>query len=309
MKSKLEKRIYKAQSLGNVEPIEHMVPYPNLRALIDGQNIKYSNKMVYEDSGLTSKKLFAAAQQTAHWLKDSGVKGGDRVLMDGLDSVSAIILAFGIWTLGAALVLARKNDRAKAQKAASPAMTVTWSDKFQDKIKSFPPVFEPDYKPLLHQEAVVYWSNNKGIRLSHYNLLINANGVDLALNLKQDQTFLADLSPDTTAWVILQVILPLYSGTALTSQNPDIVLGLPGQFENTNFIIDFEWQELKNHKPPHLTVCPENTAFLSLNREALHMTAFEGDIRPHKIEGHAVMMGYLETRENEAAFKSGGLLI
>ncbi|MEE8437727.1 MAG: AMP-binding protein [Candidatus Neomarinimicrobiota bacterium] len=309
MKPTLEKRIYKAQSLGNVEPIEHMVPYPNLRALIDGQNVKYSNKMVYEDSGLTSKKLFSAAQQTAHWLKDSGVRGGDRVLMDGLDSASAIILAFGIWTLGAALVLSRNNDRVKAQKAACPAMTVTGNDKFRNKIKSFPAKFEPDYKPLLLQEAVVYWSNNKGIRLSHYNLLINANGVHLALNLDQGQTFMADLNPDTTAWIILQAILPLYSGTALTSHNPDIVLGLPGQFENADFIIDFDWHELKNHKPPHLTVCPENTAFLSLNREALHMTAFDGDNKPHKIKGHAVMMGYLKTRENEVAFKSGGLLI
>ena len=37
----LKSRIYKAQTIGNVEPIEHMIPYPNLRSLIDGQNIKY----------------------------------------------------------------------------------------------------------------------------------------------------------------------------------------------------------------------------------------------------------------------------
>ena len=41
MSSDLEKRIYQAQCIGNVEPIEHMVPYPNLRSLVDGQNIKY----------------------------------------------------------------------------------------------------------------------------------------------------------------------------------------------------------------------------------------------------------------------------
>ena len=45
--SELKKQIYKAQCIGNVEPIEYMVPYPNLRALIDGQNIKYGEKMVY----------------------------------------------------------------------------------------------------------------------------------------------------------------------------------------------------------------------------------------------------------------------
>ena len=35
MSSDLKERIYQAQCLGNVQPIEHMVPYPNLRALVD----------------------------------------------------------------------------------------------------------------------------------------------------------------------------------------------------------------------------------------------------------------------------------
>ena len=54
MPSDLKERIYQAQCLGNVQPIEHMVPYPNLRALVDGQNIKYGEKLVYADNKLTS---------------------------------------------------------------------------------------------------------------------------------------------------------------------------------------------------------------------------------------------------------------
>ena len=49
----LKSRIYKAQTVGNVEPIEHMIPYPNLRSLIDGQNIKYGQRVVYKDHNLT----------------------------------------------------------------------------------------------------------------------------------------------------------------------------------------------------------------------------------------------------------------
>jgi len=309
MQTALEKRIYKAQSLGNVEPIEHMVPYPNLRALVDGQNIKYSQKIVYADSGLTSQKLSKAAQQTAHWLKKSGVNGGDRVLIDGLNSLQSLILAYGIWTLGASLVLTEKNNRRQAEKATSPVLTVTRQNTFLEKIKSFPAIFEPDYKPLLQHEAVVYWSNNKGIRLSHYNLLVNANAVYLALHIDHDKTFLVNLEPNTTAWIILQVILPLYSGATITSSNPHLILGLPGQFEKADFILDANWQELKNHEPPHLTFCAENTAFLSLNREPLHMTAFEGGNKPTRIEGHSVMMGYLKEQDNEAVFKDGGLYL
>ena len=65
--SELKKLIYKAQCIGNVEPIEYMVPYPNLRALIEGQNIKYGEKMVYADHGLSSDKIYRMAQQAANF--------------------------------------------------------------------------------------------------------------------------------------------------------------------------------------------------------------------------------------------------
>ena len=42
MKKELKERIYKAQCIGNVEPIEYMIPYPSMRSLIEGQNIKFS---------------------------------------------------------------------------------------------------------------------------------------------------------------------------------------------------------------------------------------------------------------------------
>ena len=40
-----------------------------------------------------------------------------------------------------------------------------------EKIKKFPTAYNPDYKPLLADEAMVFWNNGKGIKLSHYNLL------------------------------------------------------------------------------------------------------------------------------------------
>ena len=49
MKSDIEKKIYQAQSIGNVEPIEYMVPYPNTSALIEGQNIKFSEQLLIVD--------------------------------------------------------------------------------------------------------------------------------------------------------------------------------------------------------------------------------------------------------------------
>ena len=42
----IEKNIYNAQCIGNVEPIEFMIPYPSMCSLIEGQNIKYSKQTI-----------------------------------------------------------------------------------------------------------------------------------------------------------------------------------------------------------------------------------------------------------------------
>ena len=47
MELEIKNNIYKAQCIGNVEPIEYMIPYPSMRSLIEGQNIKYNNTDYY----------------------------------------------------------------------------------------------------------------------------------------------------------------------------------------------------------------------------------------------------------------------
>ena len=48
MKNNLEERIYSAQTIGNVEPIEYMTPYPSIRSLIEGQTIKFGEQTIIE---------------------------------------------------------------------------------------------------------------------------------------------------------------------------------------------------------------------------------------------------------------------
>jgi len=43
----MKEKIYQAQCVGNVEPIEYMIPYPSMRSLIEGQNIKFSNSLFF----------------------------------------------------------------------------------------------------------------------------------------------------------------------------------------------------------------------------------------------------------------------
>ena len=305
MSSDLKKRIYRAQCIGNVEPIEHMVPYPNLRSLVDGQNIKYGEKMVYADLGLTSDKIYRLAQQTANWLIDKEVKPKDRVLIDKLPFPQTEILAFGIWTLGATIVITGDENLVEAEEAISPTKTINIETDYFEKIKSFPENHDPTFKPLLQHEAMIYWDKGKGIRLSHYNLLVNANGIQHAIDLFENQTYHVNLEPNSTAWVILQAILPLYTGAPLTANNPDMTIGI----NKGDYKICFEWDSLEETSPPSLYVCNENTAFLSMNKSPIHLSAFDNDTNPTKISGHSVMMGYIDNKLNEKAYLKNSLKI
>ena len=301
----IKKRIYQAQCLGNVEPIEYMVPYPNLRSLVDGQNVKYGEKMVYADLGLTSDKVYRLAQQTANWLVSEGVKPKDRVLMDQLPFPQCEVFAFGIWTMGASMVLTGDGDLDSAEKATSPTKTITAETDYFEKIKAYPEKHNPTFKPLLQHEAMVFWNEGKGIKLSHYNLLVNANGIQHAIDLFENQTYHISIEPDSMVWVILQAMLPLYTGAPLTSENPDMKLGI----DEGDFRIQFEWDFLEETSPPSLYVCNVNTAFISMNKTPIHLTAMNDDTHPTAISGHSVMMGYLNDDLNEKVFTEGKLKI
>ncbi|HCN23913.1 MAG TPA: hypothetical protein DIS65_00905, partial [Candidatus Marinimicrobia bacterium] len=219
-KTNLEKRIYNAQCYGNIEPIEYMVPYPNLHALVEGQNVKYKDHLLYHDLSMTNEGFFIRVQKAAHWLKASGVHPKDRVMMAGLPFPTAEIIAFGIWTMGAILVLTAQNDLKRAKTACQPIFTVPPELDLEKEINVFDEQFIPAFKPNLQEEAVIYWRDEKAIRLSHYNLLINANGIQKKLDLFEKDSFYIKLKADSTAWVVLQAILPLYTGAGITSKNP-----------------------------------------------------------------------------------------
>ena len=303
--SELKKQIYKAQCIGNVEPIEYMVPYPNLRALIDGQNIKYGEKMVYADHGLTSDKVYRMAQQTANWLVSLGVGPKDRVLIDKLPFPEPEILALGAWTLGSSLVLMGDGDTEGAVKSSQPKLIITEETGLLGKIKTFPETYNPDFKSLLQDEAIVFWQKNKGIRLSHYNILVNTNGIQHAIGLYENQSFYVNLDADSMPWVILQIVLPLYSGAPIDKNKADITFGEI----DSDYLIQYEWVSIKNSQPNTLNVCNENTAFISIGDQPIHLTEVNDLDNPRSISGHSVMMGYLDDTVNRKVFKDGQLFI
>ena len=308
MYTDLKDRIYNAQCFGNIEPVEFMVPYPNIFSLVKGQNVKFKDSILYKDLSITNKEFLDLTNRAASWLTSIGGKSESRIFLPSLPFPYSEIMAFGIWNLGGTVVLIDDENPPKRKDFEFLNLISPETD-FQKELSKSNPDFTPTFKPNLLDEAIIFLEKDKGIKLSHYNLLVNANGIQKSINLQRGTSVKVNLSPNTTAWVVLQVILPLYTGTELTNKNATTTFGLPGELENPDYLIQHEWSSIEKTEPPTLYVQHENGGILSINDEPIHLTHYETDNEKLKISGHSVMMGYVDDEKNEACFRESSFII
>jgi hypothetical protein len=217
-------------------------------------------------------------------------------------------MAFGIWHLGGTVVLTDDESLPKRKdfeclNLVSPEIDI------QGELSKSNPDFTPKFRANLLDEAMIFLGKDNGIQLSHYSLLVNANGVQISLDLQRGSSVKVNISPNTTAWVVLQVILPFYTGTEITHKKTDTTFSLPGQFENPDYLIQPEWSSIEKTDPPTLYLLSENGGILSINDEPIHLTHYETDNKKLKISGHSVMMGYLDEKKNINCFRENSLII
>tara|TARA_B100000678_G_scaffold33681_1_gene24819 strand:+ start:65 stop:988 length:924 start_codon:yes stop_codon:yes gene_type:complete len=305
VKTDLEKRIYQAQCIGNVEPIEYMIPYPSMRSLIEGQNIKFSEQVIIEDSSITNLKFYGLVQQTAHWLDSIGLKPRERIIISELEYPQAEILLYGIWHLGAIAVIPANMDVDRVKQKSDTSLLVDQGIDLFENIKDFPTKFEPKYKPLLNDEALVTFEKEQGIRLSHYNLLVNVNSIQKVLSIKSRTRYKSSLKPRSTGWVVFQAILPIYCGCIYDTVNPDFTIGETGN----DFNLRYDLQNMSEFSKTDIAICPENSAGLSLEGLPVHLTDFSLKNGELKLQGHSVMMGYLDDSANKSSFRNKALYI
>ncbi len=309
MSEALSDRIYQAQCMGNIEPIEFMVPYPNIYSLIEGENIKYGHRVLFTDYNLTNKDYLRLVHQGANWLRECGLQPKERVFIHDLEYPMAEIIAFSIWAYGATVILASSTLAKKKLNGIKPSFVVNATNcPSIESLTNYSTEFMPTFRPALLHEALIYCVADKIIQLSHYNLLVNTNGLKKYLGLNRDDTFLVKLAPESTAWAVLQLILPLYAAASITSNNPKIIFGMEGQFDNPNYIIKMEWTKISKEKN-NIFILPENTAVLCIGDKPIHMTTIDKRNKKMKINGHSVMMGYLNEKNNEEVFLNNGMMI
>jgi hypothetical protein len=217
------------------------------------------------------------------------------------------ILSYAIWSIGAVLVIANEKEIEIAIKKTKPKLII---DNITEEDKSIIEEQSDDFietsTTLLLDEAVIYFNNSNGIRLSHYNLLINTYGVQKHLNILHKYVLNIDIPLNTSAGIVLQTILPLYAGTSISNEFANITISTKN---NANYRVRFEWTNLLNSDPQSLYILPEATAILAIGSTPNHIVSIIEGKNNLTINGHSVMMGYLDNRENSKVFKSGSLII
>ena len=298
MKDNIKNNIYNAQCYGNVEPIEYMTPYSSTQSLIEGQNIRGGERLLYSKDSITNFEFYELVQKTAHWLEHQGISYNDKIYLSKSCDIYNNILLFGVWQLGGVVVIG--ENKIEATKDISQKINLF------DEIKSFPSSYQPKKKPILNDIALIY-NASKSITLSHYNLLINTSGIQKRVGFKPDTKIhinIPTLKPD---WVIFNTILPIYSNIILTNENPDVTFSKK-KIKNCYYFRD-DLMNIEDYQKNEIGICFENTAVLSFGNEAIHMTNFEKKNSNIYIRGHSVMMGYTQENQNRQAFKEDKLKI
>ncbi len=157
----------------------------------------------------------------------------------------------------------------------------------------------------MSDEAVLSFEKESGIRLSHYNLLINVNGIEKAIGLESRTSFHCDLKTGSICWIIFQAILPVHCGLIYNNKNSKLTIGESGKDYN----LRRDLNNLSSFASNDIAICIENTAALSINGKPIHLSDYDMLNDGIRVRGHSVMMGYLDDEINNVAFENSGLKI
>lgn len=297
--------IYNAQTIGNIEPIEYMIPYPNTQGLIEGQTIKFGEQIIYKDYDITNMDLYKMIKQTAYWLTAQGIKPKDNVIIDEIEFPQAELILLGLWQIGARGTIL-ENENVKIDKRL-PIKRLKIETDLLKEVSSYPSDFIPEYKALLGETAVNIITKNNTIFLSHYGLLVNTNSLLKVLDLKPGLSFFSDIPPTSSPWIVMKLILPIYSGCVYSEENPLITISYKNIKKDKGFQLRKDWGNLDKFKNHHIGVCTENSAAFCVGRNPIHLTDFKIVDKKLWVKGHSVMNGYID--QNKMMFKKNYLII
>lgn len=302
----LSREIFLAQHYGNVSPEEFMVPYPSLTELVTGQSIKHAKKVIFKDFHITNGDILESAGKLANWILSQGIGYGDRIHVKSVEGKDAVFLAYGIWMTGAVLVTGKVKD----PKSLEIKLTIdknTYPEK--DKLESFSHTVTIPETQNLNDEAVVIAGPDRHVRLSHYNLLVNAVGLQQILTISDSSLISINVETWTLPWIILNTIMPLTSGATVSNKgNVHIRIGTSREM-GCDYRIFEKWSSISSEKPRRIYFLPEAGGAISVGTQPVPLLKLRIEEGTIAFQGHSVMHGYTDANLNEEIYKNGWVII
>ena len=150
-------------------------------------------------------------------------------------------------------------------------------------------------------------TGDKSIFLSHYSLLVNANSIQKALDLRSGMNFYCDLKANSTFWVVICAILPIYTMCPFTKRDPQYTFTYDEISQKQGYRLRKDLENIEDFKVNDIALCKENSAVLAVKNNPIHLTDFIVKENEILIKGHSLMSGYLE--EELMSFKDDYLII
>ncbi len=138
-------------------------------------------------------------------------------------------------------------------------------------------------------------------------MLVNTNSLLKILDIKPGQSFFSDIYPQSSSWVVIKLLLPIYSGCMYSKIDPAITITYNKLDKSKGFLIRNDWENLEDFKSNHIGICTENSAAFCVGKQPLHLTDFKIYDKNIWIKGHSVMNGYID--KNKMTFKEDYLVI
>ncbi|GIQ98417.1 MAG: hypothetical protein CM15mP4_2540 [Candidatus Neomarinimicrobiota bacterium] len=88
-------------------------------------------------------------------------------------------------------------------------------------------------------------------------------------------------------------------------ENPDIKIGNL----NADFNIRCDLKNYNTFKDNDIAMCVENSGAIAVGKQPIHLTSFKIKEKHLKLNGHSVMMGYLDAKLNTKVFKDNSLYV
>ena len=105
--------------------------------------------------------------------------------------------------------------------------------------------------------------------------------------------------------LMAEQILPIYSNLMTIDENPDIKIG----GLNADFNIRYDLKNYNTFKGNDIAMCVENSGAIAVGKQHIHLTSFKIKEKHLKLNGHSVMMGYLDAKLNTKVFKDNSLYV